>query len=409
VIPEIRPVPEDELPAYVNAMTTAFFTRPDVARMTAELAPIWELDRTWAAFDDGRICGTFRSWPTELTVPGCARLPAAAVSSVTVLPTHRRRGILRHMVAAAHAAMRERGESVGLLYASEYPIYHRFGYGSAVEMATWALDARSTGFHTPARGVVELMKPDEDTRDLIRAVHETCRIRQPGEIRRREFIWDHLLGLVDSAWDERWKGFVAVHRSDEGDVDGYVRYRADQKWAERQPRVGLEVDELQALDDDAYDALWRYLAETDWVATIKAEWRRKSERLPWLLTNARAARPVDSGDGLWVRLFDVPRALEVRTYEREARLVLGVVDRETSDGPACYELDAGPDGATCRPTRRSADLTLDVAALGAAYLGGTRLRHAILPGGVDEHRAGALAEADRLFRTTDEPWCSTFF
>ena len=29
--------------------------------------------------------------------------------------------------------------------------------------------------------------------------------------------------------------------------------------------------------------------------------------------------------------------------------------------------------------------------------------------GADEHRPGALAEADALFRTADEPWCSTFF
>ena len=60
-------------------------------------------------------------------------------------------------------------------------------------------------------------------------------------------------------------------------------------------------------------------------------------------------------------------------------------------------------------TGRSPDLTLDISALSAAYLGGTRLRDAVLATGADEHRDGALADADRLFRTADEPWCSTFF
>jgi len=60
-----------------------------------------------------------------------------------------------------------------------------------------------------------------------------------------------------------------------------------------------------------------------------------------------------------------------------------------------------------RPT--VSDLTLHVAALGAASLGGTRLRDIVIGTGVDEHRPGALAEADALFRTADEPWCSTFF
>ena len=118
---------------------------------------------------------------------------------------------------------------------------------------------------------------------------------------------------------------------------------------------------------------------------------------------------MDAGDGLWVRLFDVPRALEARTYERSASLVLEVVDDEAWGGTRRLLLDATPEGATCRPTDRSPDLTLPVAALGGAYLGGTRLRDLVIATGADEHRPGALAEADALLRTADEPWCSTFF
>jgi predicted acetyltransferase len=114
-------------------------------------------------------------------------------------------------------------------------------------------------------------------------------------------------------------------------------------------------------------------------------------------------------DGMWVRLFDLRRALEARTYEREGRLVLEVVDAEAPDGRVRLELEAGPDGATARKTRRSADLTIDVSALGSAYLGGIGLRQASLTRGADEHRSGALGEADALLRTLAEPWCSTFF
>ena len=86
----------------------------------------------------------------------------------------------------------------------------------------------------------------------------------------------------------------------------------------------------------------------------------------------------------------------------------------TSMFPAKYRwpvftLDATPAGATCTPTDRSPDLTLDAAALGAAYLGGTRLRDAVATRGSDEHTPDALARADALFATLDSPWCSTFF
>ena len=89
--------------------------------------------------------------------------------------------------------------------------------------------------------------------------------------------------------------------------------------------------------------------------------------------------------------------------------MLEVVDPEAPGGRARFALDAGPSGATCAPTDRSPDLTLDISALGAAYLGWSRLRDAVLPRGVDEHRPGALDEATALFATLEVPWCSTFF
>lgn len=407
--PEIRPIRDDELPAFLEALSTAFLERPDIDRVAAELRPIWDLGRVWAAFDGGRLCGTFRSWATELTVPGGARLPAAAIAAVTVMPSHRRRGILRGMAAREHAANLERGEAVGLLYASEYPIYGRFGYGPACRVATWTLDARATAFVGGPPDGIEVVRPSASVRDAARGVFEAWRLRQPGEIWRRDATWEYDLGLRESAWGPAWKGFVALRHGASGDVDGYVRYRAEEKWEQRQPRGVIRVDDLHALTDEAYQALWRYLADIDFASMVVAESRSPAERLPWLLTNARAAAVSDLGDGMWVRLVDVRRALETRTYESTGSLVLEVVDREVPGRPTRLLLDGGPEGATCQATGRSPDLTVALSALGAAYLGGVRLSDAVLATGADEHRPGALAEADRLLRTSDEPWCSTFF
>jgi len=406
---EIRRVRTDELTDYFDAMSTGFLARPDVARLAEDVVGTWDFERVWGAFDGGRIRGTFRTWATELTVPGGATIPAAAVTNVTVMPTHRRRGLMRGMTLAEHAAARDRGEIAALLYAAEYPIYGRFGYGPGCREAKWAIDVSSTTFTGESGAGVELVTPNEESRDLMKGVFEAWRARQPGEIRRREFRWDSDLGLRDDVWDPRWKGFLALHRDRSGAVDGYARYRGEDKWERSQPRNILTVDELHALTDDAYATLWRFLAEIDWVGTVKAERRTAGERLPWLLTNARAAHLSDVVDGMWVRLFDLRRALEARTYEREGRLVLEVVDAEAPDGRIRVELEAGPDGATARKTRRSAELTVDVSALGSAYLGGIGLRKASLARGWDEHRTGALADADALLRTLDEPWCSTFF
>ncbi len=405
---EIRNVRTDQYADYVRAIGTGFLDRPDGDLVAEQVSTVWEPGRTWAAFDGDLICGTFRSWATELTVPGGQALPASAVAAVTVLPTHRRQGILTRLAAAEHGAIRDRGEAFGLLYASEYPIYGRFGYGPGCRVANWTLQVGRTGFHGDPASSVELMTPDADAVATIRSVFEAWRPRQPGELRRRDFRWEDDLGLRASPWGRPWKGFLAVHRDAAGQPDGYARYRGEEQFVDRQPASTITIDELHALTDEAYAALWRFLAEVDLVITVKAEGRSPSERLPWLLTNARAAIPSELGDGMWVRLFDVPRALAARTYEREGRAVIEIVDPDAG-APIRVELDATPDGATCRPTDLSPDLTLPVAALGAAYLGGARLRDATIPTGVDEHRPGALAAVDALLRTADEPWCSTFF
>ncbi len=411
----VRPITDDELVPWLDAVSVGFLDRPDQQAIATEVRPHWDLARVWAAFDETRIAGTFRTWATQLTVPGGAQVPGSAVTGVAVLPTHRRRGILSSMAAAEAHAARERGEVVALLYASEYPIYQRFGYGSATTTATWTLDARSAALHAAVArsGSVELVATDDAGRDAAIAVFDAWRARQAGEIWRRPIMWSTDFG-TGGAFGPPWKGFFVVHRDDAGTIDGYARYHVDGKWEERQPRGKLTVDELHALTDHAYAGLWEFLASIDWVSRIEAEKRQVSERLPWLLTNARAALVSEVGDGMWVKLLDVPRALEARTYERTGALVLEVLVRDggqddASAGRLRLSLDASPDGARARATDSAPDLTIDGAALGAAYLGGTRLRNAVLARGFDEHRPGALAEADALFATDPGPWTSTFF
>ena len=406
--PVIRIVTQDDLPDFVRALNAGMLQRLDPEPIAAELASNWDLDRVWAAFDGNRLVGTFRTFDTEVTVPGCARLAGTALSSVTVVPDYRRRGVLRRMVGAEHAAARERGEVLAVLYAAEYPIYGRFGYGPACREATWSLDTRATAFLGEPSGAVELVLADEAVRDASIAVFDAWRTRCPGEIRRLAYRWDYQFGLRSSV-DETWKGFIAVHRDGTGVVDGYVRYQAEEKWEQRQPRSTISVDDLHGVDAAVEGDLWRFLAGVDWVSKVVADRRVPSDPLPWRLENARAASVTEVGDGLWVRLLDVPRALETRAYERPGSLVLEVVDDEAAGGRTRLLLDATPDGATCRPTDRPADLTVHVSALGAAYLGGSPLREAVAARGFDEHRPGALAVADALFRTIDEPWCSTFF
>jgi GNAT superfamily N-acetyltransferase len=79
---------------------------------------------------------TFASWVGELTLPG-GTIPACAISAVTVAPTHRRRGILRSVMAGELRAAADLGVPIAALTVSESTIYGRFGFGAAIPATTW--------------------------------------------------------------------------------------------------------------------------------------------------------------------------------------------------------------------------------------------------------------------------------
>ena len=60
-------------------------------------------------------------------------VPMAGLTMVSVRASHRRRGVLRRMLAAHLGDARGRGEPVSGLWASDARIYGRFGYGVAAE------------------------------------------------------------------------------------------------------------------------------------------------------------------------------------------------------------------------------------------------------------------------------------
>jgi predicted acetyltransferase len=410
---EVRNVTEPELPAWFDAASMVFFMWPwgESEATAAFRLPHMDLGRTMAAFDGETIVGTFRTFPTTLTVPGPAPLPASALTAVTVRSTHRRRGVLSALMTDDIGRTRGRGEPLGILIASEWPIYGRFGYGPATWRGKWSIRTRAVRFKREPTGSIELVTA-KAARELIPAIYRRYQAAQVGEISRTDFRWDVDLGIVTAPGRPAWKGVVAIHRDEAGTPDGYAMYHGEEKWEEGIPDNVLALDELHGVDEAAELNLWQFLCSLDLVATIKADPRRSRELLMWHVVDARAVRLREIVEFLWVRLYDVPASLGGRTYERTDRLVIEIVDRlgETR-GPAGgrFELDASPDGATCRPSRRAADLTIEVRALGAAYLGGTRLVDAVRAGGATEHTPGALRRADAVFRTADEPWCSTWF
>src|SRR5262249_60768238 len=110
-----------------------------------------DLDRTLAGFDGETIVGGTGIYSFQMRVPG-AMASVAGVSLVSVLPSHRRRGILSALMRRQLADIGERGEAVAALFGSESGIYGRYGYGRASWQAAYRLHGggRARGPGAPA-------------------------------------------------------------------------------------------------------------------------------------------------------------------------------------------------------------------------------------------------------------------
>ena len=407
---EIRTVDEDEFEAWQATTSVAFFNH-----IPADTGARWkrqyvDLQRCWAAIDDGRPVATLRSFSNELTVPGGAQVPADAVTNVTVLPTHRRRGSLNGMMSASLAQAAERGDAVSILIAARWRIYGRYGYGPAVEGAAYTVDAATFALRPGVDddGSLEITTPAA-LRAQVDGIFERFRRSQVGAIRRQPEIVDRTFGLDPGPPGfEPPKGYCVLHRDADGDPDGYLFYDVDDTWDGMQPDCTLTVRDLVALTPGAYTGLWRFCAEMDNVVRVKASDRSVDEPLRWLLQDGRAIAKTHQDDMIWLRVLDVPQALSARDYQVEGRLVLEVTD-PYGHAEGRFVLDGGPQGASCSRTEAAPELTLPVYALGAAYLGGTPLRNLALDGSVVEHSDGALARADLMFGLATAPWCNTWF
>ncbi|GHA63175.1 GNAT family N-acetyltransferase [Streptomyces termitum] len=410
---ELRTVTESDLPGWLRSLRTGFLNEPVAPdELVADRLAAFDLDRTRAAFDDGRVVATFRSFAQRLSTVGGGDIGADAITQVTVAPTHRRRGLLSRLMAQDLDAARERGDALATLIAAEYPIYGRYGFGPASRTAEWSVDLRRAGLDPRRTGRPDAGRVDFSDGAEIRRIgpglHRRLAAVRAGVTDRSERNWRLGTGLGHQL--EPWtEPYYAVYRSASGEPEGYVSYRADAKWTDgNQPENTLTVRDLIAATPAAEHALWRFVCSVDWVTTVRSGRRPVDDPLPELLPDPRAARTLVSTDMLWARILDVPRVLEERTYPVADALVLDVRDAGGYAGGR-FRLDASPKGAACAPTTASADLVLDVADLARLFLGdGSPVRLARL-GRIEEAVPGAAARAELLLRTPLRPFSPDIF
>jgi predicted acetyltransferase len=397
----IRSIDAGELERFMVAEGLAFQAPPDEEDVARERL-LAEPDRYFVALEGEAFVGTAGACSTRLTVPGPRSVPAAGITAVGVVPSHRRRGINTALIATLLDQAAERSEAVAFLWASEASIYRRFGFGLASVCIEFEVATEHGRFveEAPVAGEVRLL-PRNEALSAMRPVHERVASARPGMIAIEDRWWTWL--FVERKEDREKPPYYVVHHDANGGVDGYAEYRFEHSWLHNVSLGVVEVRQLIAANPVASATLWRYLLDLDLAGTVKA-WNRPADEE--LMRFAAEPRRLNArlADGLWVRLVDPAAALRARGYEADGRLVLEIVDAFRPATSGRYSLEVRDGEAGVERTDAEPEIVCGIEALGATYLGGATFRQLARVRQVRELAPGALARADAIFNADPSPW-----
>jgi predicted acetyltransferase len=365
------------------------------------LSRVLPFERAYGAWDGGDCVGGAAAFPFHIALPGGRSVASAGVTMIGVAPTHRRRGVLTRLMRVQLDELRARGEAIAWLWASEAPIYGRFGYGLASmayeidvprERTAYALDRPLVG---RARRLSH-----EDALELLPPLYDAACRQHTGMPSRTRAWWD--VRRFNDAPHRRAGGGLLnrVVLEEDGVPIGYALYRVRQQMAHGVTEGALLVVEAMGVTPEATRSIWRMLLDFDWVSRIEANNLPADHVLPLLVAEPRRLQ-WRASDGVWIRLV----ALATREWSSDEPVVFEVDDVFCPWNTGRWRLAGGAATRTDAP----ADLRLDVDVLGAAYLGAFSFRRLWEAGRVEELRPGALAAADRVFAADTALWCPEIF
>ena len=399
---EYRAPALEEMRAAMDAAETAFageVSDEDWEREQKILPP----SRGLVAYDAGRPVGFAAAYQFDLSIPG-GELPCAGVTWVGVLPSHRRRGILRDFMRRQLEDARGWGEPIAALWASESAIYGRFGYGVAGPGLQAMSDSRRFALrHEPSAEVSVRMIGVEEALQVFPGIYDRFRADRAGRLSRSETWWKDLRLADPESWRRgASKRYYALFERN-GEAEGYASYRVKGEWDDGIPNGEVRVVEAFGLTADAELAIWRFLHSIDLTVKVDARLFDPGSRL---LLNVRDPRALGLrfNDALWLRLVDVDAALRARSYKPGEPIVVELTDELCPWNAGRYRI--GPDAGR---TDDAADLALDVADLASVYLGAWDVHRLVRSGRAEERTDGAAEAATLLLRTDLPPYCPEVF
>jgi len=362
---------------------------------------------TLCAFDGATMVASYATIPFTMRANGTA-MAMGGVSIVGTVPEYRRRGLLRTLTEQSFENMREKGQTVAALWASQAAIYQRFGYSMCSVRRTYEVDTVDLRLLEPvAHDLAVAREPLEEAFDTLKSVYRTFVAERTCYLHRSTALWQ-ANALSDRAADG--PVHVAVCRDGAGEAQGYLVYTLRGGGRVNHPARSQEIiiRDLAWLTIDACRALWEFIGRHDLVGRVRWE-NAPADDPTWALLSEPRLLNARDREGAYFRIVDVPAALTGRGYHADGECVIAVTpDRETPWNAGTWRVTVSGGRAEVSPTTAAADVTFSISSLASAFTGFRRVRLLAnwgLVTGSDE----AIGRADVLLATRYAPSCPDNF
>ncbi len=403
---DIRLVGPEHFEDFIRPIMTAFGSSPSTERLEY-MKRVIELDTRIGAMDGDKHVGSAGAFAFDMSTTGGKSVKTAGLTMVAVMPTHRRRGILRSLIQRHFDEARSKGQPIASLWASEGQIYGRYGYGVASFAGEVSIERNRSTFVGPIPPMDARFVTDDEALAVMPTLYDRARQLSPGMPSRSESWWKNRRLLDIEGVRAGFGPLQRVVFYFDGQPEGYALYRV---------KLGFETPDIPVSTVKVLEAVgatsrstrvaWRYLCDIDLAGRIEAANLPIDHPLFLLLEEPRRAHCAIY-DALWVRIIDIEEALAARTYGTRESLVMDIEDAMCPWNNGRFRLD-GETGRVTR-THEAAEIHMPISALGSAYLGGLTFSRMADVGTIDAKSHDALEKADRIFHSTRAPWCPEIF
>jgi predicted acetyltransferase len=334
-------------------------------------------------------------------------LASAAVGTVAISPTHRKRRLGNALMAAGLRAAFERGDVASSLYPFRTSFYQKLGYGEGGIGYQYQI-APSQLRGSEERAAVEVLESDAQRSEALSYYNAWART-QTGQFERSPRVWSEFVGIHD-------RGLFG-YRGPDGTLQGYaiVTYRVDGARSDRH----MEVEELVWSTPRARQGLH------GWLASLDDQWERilvralPGDRLRDWLKDARlrpgsvpmwgySAPTATLHTGAMFRLLNISAAFDGRSASTDAPMSIAVevADDQLQENAGAWRLAC--DGGRTSLTRGGssaahATLRTDISTLSRLYLNSISCSSAFAAGLLECDRPEVLPLLDAALRLP-EPW-----